>query len=154
MSNDARSGNANRHVLVRYLLVQIACPKSLSTFWASGRPIRHLYFKRTLRTSQTNNQHQSSDMTASTRGVNLAVTKQLSDTIFSSQCMHNRHRQKQCKRFFLQDEIAMASITRTSVRRRSFAAPSGASPKGVRREDKTTRRRPVGLAKPYGLELF
>ena len=91
VSNDARSGNANRYVLVRYLLVQIAYPKSLSTFWASGRPIRHLYFKRTLRTSQTNNQHQSSDMTASTRGVNLAVTKQLSDTIFSSQCMQNRH---------------------------------------------------------------
>ena len=58
VSNDARSGNANRHVLVRYLLVQIAYPKSLATFWASGRPIRQPSFKGAFRTP-TNKQLRS-----------------------------------------------------------------------------------------------
>jgi len=42
------------------------------------------FFKGTDRTAKPNNFDQSSDMTASARGVNLATTRQLSDTIFSS----------------------------------------------------------------------
>ena len=50
VSNDARSGNANRHDVIRCLVVQAACPKSLATFWASGRPSGNPSLEGTLRT--------------------------------------------------------------------------------------------------------
>ena len=114
VSNDARSGNANRHVMIRCLAVQMDV--------------------------QTNNHNQSSDMTASARGVSLATTKQLSDTIFSSQCMQNSTANA-VQTFFSRMNVSrnknpVRSTASATARRPLLAAPSGASPKGVRREDR------------------
>ena len=46
VSNDARSGNANRHDKIRWSrVVHMACPESLATSWPPGRQSRNALFQ-------------------------------------------------------------------------------------------------------------
>ena len=186
VSNDARSGNANRYDRSQIFVGPDSLSKKSNNFLGIWTFIRQPL----VQGNRQNTSKQTTKINHPTsllrRGCKPATMEQLSDTIFSSQCMHNSTA-KAVQTFFSRMMIsvfiahgrtghlrwpglrgraasaatatwpcqasrlgtfypcqittdkhhdAVSHPTHATACRRSFAAPSGASPKGVRREDK------------------